>query len=308
MQLSPDVSHVLAGLIKQMAGVREERKVWSLTLGALASHLEATAGAVLLHKRSSGDLYKVKSIGEGEIWRRDTLLDFFHNRKPELDANTVMAPVRVGNRVVGVLALGRAGGFRRGVGREATEILKCVGQLTGYRRELGVERAGCAIGKAALGHVKPKDVAYRILHQLRRFIDYDHGASVLGALDEATGCVLARQVAWTKGRSDLVGETVSIGWKDLPPGPDAAVLTQVSSSLWDTLDRLREDRSPPKKSIMIGPLTDDGERLGLIEISSSTSDFFLDNDTAILSRFLPYLTWCVRCMKDVPESTGGSHG
>ena len=156
--------------------------------------------------------------------------------------------------------------------------------------------------------MKPKDVAYRMLHQLRRFIYYDHGATVLGALDEATGRVLARQVAWTKGRSDLVGEPVSIGWEDLPPGPDAAVLTQATSSLWVMLERLREDRSPPKKSIMIGSLTDDGERLGLIEISSSAADFFLDNDTATLSKFLPYLTWCLRCMKNIPESAGGSHG
>lgn len=308
MQLPPDVSHVLAGLIKQVAGVREERKVWSLTLDALASHFEATAGAVLLQRRSSGNLYKVKSIGEGGIWRKDTLLAFFHNRKPDLDANTVMAPVRAGNRVVGVLALGRGRGFPMGAGRKATEILKVVGEWTACRRELAVERAGCAIGKAALGHVKPKDVAYRILHQLRRFIDYDHGATVLGSVDEATGRVLARQVAWTKGRSDLVGETVSIGWKDLPPGPDAAILTQTTSSLWDTLDRLREDGSPPKKSVMIGSLTDDGETPGLLEISSSTSDFFLDNDTATLSRFLPYLAWCVRSMKNIPESTGGSHG
>jgi hypothetical protein len=210
--------------------------------------------------------------------------------------------------VVGVLALGRGRGFRRGTGREATEILKVVGQWMGCRRDLAVERAVGAIGKAALGHVKPKDVAYRILHQLRRFVDYDHGATVLGALDEGTGCLLARQVAWTKGRSGLVGETVSIGWEDLPPGPNASVLTQATSSLWDVLDRVREEKSPPKKSIIIGPLTDDDEMLGLIEMSSSTSGFFLDNDIATLSRFLPYLTWCVRRMRDIPESTGGSHG
>ncbi len=304
MLLSPGVSHMLAGLLKQVTRVREERKVWSLTLGALASHFEATAGAAFLYRRSHGDLCKVTSFGPGEPWHEDTLLAFFHNRKPDLDANTIMAPVRVGTRVVGVLALGGAKAFRRGAGREATEILKYVGQWTGCRKELAVGRAECAVGKAVLGHVKPKDVIYRVLHQLRRLIAYDHGATVVGALDGGGGRVIARQVAWTRGRSDLVGGTVSIRWEDVPPGPDASILTQSTSSLWDTLGRLREAASPPKESIIIGQLNDNGRRLGLVEISSSTSDFFLDDDTATLSRFLPYLAWCVRCIGDTPGSAG----
>ena len=297
MQLSPDLSQALAGLIKQVAGVREERKVWSLTLDALVSRFEATTGAVLLYRRSGGDLHKVRSLGCGETWRMDTLLAFFKNRKPELDPDTIMAPVRAGTCVVGVLALGRQGGFRRGAGREVTEILRCVEQWTGCRRELAVERAVCAVGQAVLGGVKPKDITYRILHQLRRFIDYDHGATVLGLVDEGTGHVLARQVAWTKGKSDLVGSTVPIGWADLPPGPDAAILSQGASSLWDTLEGVRESGSPPKQSIVMAPLTDRDERPGLIEISSTTPGFFLDKDTATLSRFFPYLAWCVRCMR-----------
>lgn len=306
MQLSPDISQVLAGLIKQVAGVREHRKVWSLTLGALASHFEATAGAVFLHRRSRGDLHKVKSIGDCEAWQGQTLLDFFHNRKPELALNTIMAPVRVGGQVVGVLALERVGGFRKGVGREATEILKVLGYWAGCRRDLAEHLAECAVGKAILAHVRPKDITYRILHQLRRFMDYDHGSTVLCITGEVTGRVLARQVAWTKGRSDLVGRTVSVRRKDMPPGPDAVILNQATSQLWDSLDGAREDGSPPKRSIMIGCLIDEGERLGLVEVSSRRPGFFLDKDVATLTRFLPYLAWCVRCMRDNPESRGGS--
>ena len=308
MQLSPDVSQVLAGLMKRAAGVRQDRKIWGLSLDAFAAHYDASAGTVLLYRRREDDLHKVRSVGKPEPWNQRLLLDFFHNRKPELAATLVMAPVREGDRVVGVLALRRDDPFRRGAGREMTEVLKVLGRWIGCRRDLTIRSAECAIGRAILGNVGARDVTYRILHQFRRFIDYNHGSSVLGFVGGETARVLARQVAWTDGKSDLVGETIAIDSGDIPPGPGGSILTEGFARLWDTLEALREEGSPPKKSIMVGRLVDDEGEVGLVEVSSTTPCFFMDSDLGILSRFLPYLAWCVRRLKDVPENTGGSHG
>jgi hypothetical protein len=308
MQLSPDVSQVLADLVKQTSRVREERKVWSLTLHAVALHFEATAGALFLYGRATGVLHKAKSVGGGHGWRGQTLLDFFHNRKPELPEQVIMAPVRVGRRVVGVLALERPSGFHKGAGKEVTEVLKVLGRWIGYRRDLAEQSAECGISRAILSCVRAKDVTYRILHQLRRFIDYDHGATVLGVANGLSGRVLARQVAWTKGRSGLVGSAVSLEWRELPPGPGVVILDQAASSLWASLEVVREDGSPPKKSIMIGCLVAQGERSGIVEVSSRHPGFFLDKDVTLLSRFLPYLAWCATRLREEPEITGGSNG
>jgi len=308
MQLSPDVSQVLAGLMKQTARVRQDRKVWGLSLDALASHYDASAGTVLLYRRREGDLCKVRSVGEPEPWNDRLLLDFFHNRKPELATTVIMAPVREGDRVVGVLALRRDDPFRKGAGREMTEVLKVLGRWIGCRRDLVIRNAECATGNAILGHVGPRDVVYRVLHQFRRFMDYDHGSTVLGFTEEGTARVLARQVAWTGGKSSVVGRTIAVSPGDVPPGPGGSILTEGSSPLWNTLDGVREEGAPPKGSIMIGPLADDDGEVGLVEVSSTTASFFMDNDLDTLSRFLPYLAWCVRRLRGAPENTGGSHG
>jgi hypothetical protein len=276
-----------------------------LTLEALASYFKATSGAVFLYRRSTHGLYKVRSLAEGEARDTETLLEFYHNRKPELAPNVIMAPVRRASRVVGVLALRKESPFEPGAGKEATEILRVVGQWAGCRRDLALLHAECATAKAVLRDVTPKDVTYRVLHQLRRFIDYDHGATVIGLVDEGTGQVLARQVAWSKGRSDMVGQAFPVVWEDLPSPRNPAILACKSDRLWDSIGRIRESGSPEKESIMIAPLAEDGTRLGLVEVSSTSPGFFTPGDALVVSTFLPYLAWCV---KHFPENKGGSHG
>jgi hypothetical protein len=291
--------------MREITCVREERKAWSMTLVALASHFEATSGGLFLHLRSRDALHKVRSVSEGERWDEETLRAFFHYRKPELDDNTIMAPVRAGHRVIGVLALARERPFERGVGREATEALKVVGSWVGCQREIAGQRAECAVAKAALAGIKPKDLAYRILHQVRRFIDYNHGAAIIGIPEDGMGRILARQVAWGKGKSDLVGRTLPIEWKDVPAGKNPAILVPGAGPLWDALCALREEGSPPKQSIMICRLAGRGEDVGLVEVSSSVPGFFIEYDIGVLARYRPYLAWCARSLV---QDRGSPHG
>jgi hypothetical protein len=304
MRLSPESSRVLADLVTVTGRVREERKVWCLALTAVASRFRAGSGALVLYKRSRGTLYKVCSFGNVARWRAETLLDFFHNRKPGLEATAVMAPVRTGNRVVGVLALGRDEPFERGVGKEITEMLKTLGVWTGLRRDLARRQAECVTARAAIRGVSPKDLAYRIFHQLRRFIDYNHGATMLRMTAPKTALVLARQVAWAKGRSDLVGREFALRWEDVPAGGKAVILS-AEAGLFAALGRVREAGSPEKQSILMNALVDGGRVSGLVEISSASPDFFFDGDTAMVDSHTPYLAWCAARF---PAGEGGHSG
>jgi hypothetical protein len=304
MRLPVEASEIVSRLAKEIPDVREERKAFALILGGLASLLGCSKGTLFLYRRASATLYKVRSLGEAQSWDMDTVMRFYRNEKPELKEDTIMAPVRVGDRVVGVVALARDAGFERGAGKISTEILRIVGKMLGSRRRLALLEAESAIAGAMVKPVAAKDVVYRIFHVLRRFVDYDHGATLLKRVDENTGHVVARQVAWAGGKSDIVGETVPFPWQALPPDAEAFVVSDSAAMIREALLPVREEVSPPKLSIMVGPLVDGGDHVGCIEVSSTRADFFVDKDARILSRFLPYLC---RCLTELSKNAGGCH-
>jgi hypothetical protein len=302
MRLPAEASQVVARIAREIAGVREERKAFALILRSLVSLLGCRGGALFFHSRATDSLHKVKALGQAKDWDMETVVCFFRNQKPELGPDTIMAPVRAGDDVVGVVVLSSDGGFKRGAGKVATEILRTVGRLIGSRREIALLEAESAIARAILRGVAPKDVAYRIFHELRRFIDYDHGATLVERLDSDTGRVAARQVAWTKGKSDIVGMTVPFPWPDLPSEPRSLGADHTLRELARLLGSLKEGGAPHKSAILVGPLFVEGHRAGCVEVSSRRPNFFLDKDTHILTRFLPYLSWCVKRWN---KSTGG---
>jgi hypothetical protein len=212
-----------------------------------------------------------------------------------------MAPVRVGEDVVGVLVLVKDGPFEPGAGKTATEILRIVGTMLGQRRHMAVGESECEVGRAVLRGVGPKDITYRVFHQLRRFIDYDHGATLIERLDQGRGRVLARQVTWTSGRSDIVGKVVPFAWDDLEQAISVMSEPYQVPSLAETVGSAAEEGSPPKLSSMLGMLGPASEVIGCVEVSSRRRMFFVDKDTQILSRFVPYLTWCLKNLKDREE-------
>lgn len=293
MDLSSEASHAAVKILKCISRVHEERKIFSAALDGLAGLFECQSGSVFTYLRAKDELHKVISLKAGEIWDMDVLMSFYRNEKPLLAPDTIMAPVRSGSGVIGVLALRRHGGFAKGAGKTVTEVLKLVGSVIAGLRNLAVSDAEASIAAAALAGVRPKDVIYRTLHQLRRFIDYSHGATVIQRFDDGTGLVVARQVAWTKGKSSIVGEKVPISWQDLPPGFVDSVTESDHTSLWMSLSGVGEPDSPPKGSMLVASLTAGGGVIGCVELASSRTCFFLDKDSVILSRFLPYLSWCL---------------
>lgn len=303
--LSEGIAKELLALVKEICrnpvfsiGEGAERKLLTMALRSIHRYFECDASSIFLWKRSRSILTKICGNGE-HMWDSETLFAFFHNRKPHLPDDIVMAPVRRGNNVIGVLALRRENGFEKGDGKITTEFLRIFGCLLGLALQSRISRMCLRLNCAMSLAVSPKDIIYRVMHNLRRLIDYDHGATLLLRKGDHSGYVFARQVAWKKGKSEIVGREIDIDWSGFAsPG---IRLIRDDDWLMDVLRSLSEDGAPPKKTSIIEFIFDDGEPIGLFEIGSAKFDFFVDKDLEILDRFFPIIDACTRNLR----STGG---
>ncbi len=293
MQLPDYVCRTVVATAKQMLAAKDERKALVLMLRGIKETFECDAVAAYLYKRSRQRLFKASGIGNFE-WHEPTVLTFFFNLKPPLPAEVLMAPLRRGNRVIGVVTLYRHRRFPSGVGKLVTEALKILGGLIGIRYENKVFASAQRLLDLELEGKDPKDVCYRIMHDLRRFIDYDHGASLILREGAETGRVVARQLAWQKRKSNIIGRPIRVDWK---LGEQERIHTLGSQDADNDLVRVvREDDSPAKRSCLVGYLVayrwNTPETIGCIELGSKQQNFFLDSDRAILEQFLSVTALC----------------
>lgn len=270
----------------------------------------------------------------GEAWDPSVLLSFYRNEKPVLPAEIIMAPVRAGNEVIGVLVLERGEGFERGAGKAATEMLKVAGAILGERRRRRRLEVACGAGGALARGVRPKDVIYRILHGARRLIDYDHGATVFARVDDCAAEIIAQQVAWAAGKGSLVGKRIDLDWSEVEgemilageqggkgwvetggrcwsQDGDAAGADGIRGKdqglaglegIWDVVRGVKEKGAPEKRSGLLVPLTSARGTIGLLEIASARSAFFRASDLDAARVLAPYL---VLCLAGIDSSRGG---
>ncbi len=296
MELPGDIGLGLVNVAKQVLEVRYERKAFSLILRWLTQTFKCHASAAFIYKRSEGRLYKACGVGEYD-WGGGALLEFFYNRRPQLPSEVVMAPLRRGRQVIGVTALAGYDGFPRGVGKAATEALSFLGRMLGLKWEERVALAFFRSVEAMMRGRSAKDICYLVMHELRRFIDYDHGSSLIVRENSHTGRIVTRQVAWQSGKSDIVGKAIEIDWEDLGTGR-IACFEDCRGQLFEDA---REKSSPPVRSCLLAPLLrwihGKPHAIGLFSIASKQANFFLDNDRKVLEKFIPVLTLCALKLK-----------
>jgi len=193
-----------------------------------------------------------------------------------------------------VLALWRGDGFEKGVGKIATEFLRIFGCLLGSAFQSRISNMCLRLNQALSSSVSPKDIIYRAMHDLRRLIDYDHGATLLLRSGANSGYVFARQVAWKKGKSNIVGKTIDIDWEAFA---SRSVRLVRDDPIMVLLKDLGEDDAPARKSSIVAFIFDGCQPIGLFEIGSSRFDFFVDNDLMIVERFFPIVDACAKSIK-----------
>jgi hypothetical protein len=97
-----------------------------------------------------------------------------------------------------------------------------------------------------------------------------------------------------------VGTTLPITWDKLAAGFLGPDKDSGDAAVRESLTAVREMDSPVKRSVLAEAVESESGIIGCIELGSTQTNFFLDKDKEILSRFLPYLSWCLLCIRTQP--------
>src|SRR5262245_37166895 len=120
----------------QLERIDDPIKIYRSALGQIARHLKAEAGAVILRRPVSGDLQTLGWGEGGSNWDAAIVSAFLDLKHPELPRSEILAPILIGGRAAGLMALRRRGGaFEPGEGRFLARLCRKVGHEAALREE-----------------------------------------------------------------------------------------------------------------------------------------------------------------------------
>jgi two-component system, NtrC family, sensor kinase len=248
-----------AQLGRLLEAIDDPIKLYRTTLGQAARFLEAERGAVVLRHAVTDTLKSYGWGGDGKVWDDATVRAFLGLERPELPSTDIMAPIVVGGRAVGVMALRRTGGpFPEGAGRFLVQLCRKLAHELEVREERRLNSVVDQIKDRMVRDLRPKDLFYQVLHGLRSLTRYDHSSALLIAEEDGGRLVLhAEQIAWTKAKSRRIGRKVRVpeDLRGLLRRPGAARVVSFDAPARDRRHgRPTEAAAPPDPATALGRL------------------------------------------------------
>jgi len=272
--------------------IEEATKLYKVAVSQIGHHFGADGGAVILRNPVSGALQTL-GWGNGGGWDEGTVSAFLDLQRPALAPNEIMAPIVIGGRAAGVVALHRnQGPFEPGAGRRLARLCRKVAHEAALREERRVNRVIDQIKDKTVRELRPKDLFYQVLHGLRTLTRYDHSSALLIAEEDAARLVLhAEQIAWDKRKSDRIGRKIkvpqelrahlrrsaSIRWVSFAKakkggrGANASGREEAPNETEAVARLLRwgaRGDEPPEGAILWAPLHHEGDLLGVLKIAA----------------------------------------
>lgn len=254
----------------------------------------ADSGALFLRHPVTGGLRTIE-WGREAHWDGRQIWAFLEQQRPALKPTEIMAPILARGSAAGALALVRAVPFDPGAGRWLTRLCRKLAHEMALREERRANRVVDQIKDQTVRELRPKDLFYQILHGLRALTRYDHSSALLIAEDDGARLVLhAEQIAWTKGKSRRIGRKIKVP-KELQPTlrrstairivsfesgrrregkPGVAAPPERTPDLAAIARLVRfggKRREPAEGTILLAPLHQDGQLLGLLKIAAQRS-------------------------------------
>jgi len=271
-------------------------KVRSHFLSAVRWYLEADS--VWLYRRLRHNLRVDEKYFDGdESLCDDSLLEPFAKlERPIVPRNVLFAPIRVQDRLVGVVGAARRDkDFELGQGRMLNKLTVLLSKELERRLDGRKDKVLDRIKEKVVSELRPRDLAYQILDGLHELVHYDHSAALL-IYDMNAGVfrVEAEKIVWTKSKSAFVGHEIPARGEllEVLNGKHLAVLTRNKDSdedehLYRLLDYHQGRSIPGPTSILCAPLFFDDELLGLLKIAGRERLPFDERDRDVVERFLP---------------------
>ncbi len=270
--------------------IEDPVKLYKTALSQIGRHLGADGGAVILRRPVTGTLQTIPWGNAADAWEPRKVQAFLDLERPALPDTEIMAPILVGGRAAGVMALRRRSGpFAPGAGRRLTQLCRKLAREIEAREERRVNRIVDQIRDRTVRELRPKDLFYQILHGLKALTRYDHSSAILIAEEDAPRLILhAEQIAWAKRKSNRIGRRIRVP-RELQPALRASAGIRFASfgsargrggqaqqagagSELEGVARLLRwggrKGEPAEGTILWVPLHHDGSLLGVLKIAS----------------------------------------
>jgi signal transduction histidine kinase len=267
-------------------------KVRSHFLGAVRLYLEADSTWLYRRLRYNRRLNEMYFDGDEGLCDQELLEPFARLERPTIPRNVLLAPLRVHDRLVGVVgAAKRDRNFAVGTGRALNRFTALLGKELSLRQDERLAKVLDRIKEKVISELRPRDLVYQILDGLYELVHYDHSAALLTYQQEpAVFRVEAEKIVWTKTKSGFVGHEIPARSELLQLLHDknlATLFDKDRPDLYELLDYHRGHGIPRPTSILCAPLFVEDELLGLLKIVGMERLPFDRRDRDVVERFLP---------------------
>jgi GAF domain-containing protein len=263
--------------VQRVAGIlrrtRADDHLTRITVREAVYALGASGARVARFDRFKRSLTPAERAGRMPDLPPETLLAFIDNRRPRIPPEYLLAPIRLGRRPIGVLAINReTPPFRGGSGRFLARLARALSDELLRREEDHLHAAFEREARKTLEGARPKDLLYRLLHDLRARLRYDHGARVL-RLGRTRLTVVAEQVAHRAGVGRSIGRSVPLD--DAlrrfleKPATRALAAGARRRGRAAALAALREPEAPEARLLVLRSLHHGKKPAGLLEVAAS---------------------------------------
>jgi signal transduction histidine kinase len=288
----------LTGHLRQ---TREPRKALWHALRECRSFFHAVRGCIATADAGDERARLLIAVPREGNWELDLIGRFIRNAHPPVRSDLMMAPIRRRGAAWGVLALERpAPAFdradRRLLGRIAVALSDAI-QLMDRERMLEIRDR---IDRKIMEQIHPKDLFYQILDGLRSLTRYDHSAALLIRENGENALrIVAEQIAWTKGKSQRIGQVLPLdGDPALTLGGAEIHGFDRESGRWrewsarpvtrlaDLLDYNRGDTETAREgSMLCAPLVTRDGMLGVLKVAARHPGRLRPFDADLVDRF-----------------------
>ncbi len=234
--------------------------------------------------------------GNAALRDEQLVREFARATYPEMPRSVLLAPLKVHDRLWGVVGVARASrDFEMGSGRDLNRMARVLGEELERREDVRLRRVDERIREKIVAELRPRDLAYQILDGLYELVHYDHSAALL--VYDAASEVLrvdAEKIVWTKTKSPFVGREIAATpdlLKRLRGSGRLHVLLQEGSGEDAVFEALlsyqRSAGLPAPRSVLAASLFFESDLLGVLRIASHDRPPLNAHDRQVVEQLLP---------------------